>query len=102
LEDRLIFRIGEFSKIAQVSARLLRYYEQIGLFHAIYTDPNTGNRYYSAEHLPQLNRILALKDLRLGWQTEGEPELYHGQPHQLMRASLAMAQSSEEAKAMYA
>jgi putative N-acetyltransferase (TIGR04045 family) len=39
---------------------------------------------------------------RLGWQTEGEPELYHGQPHQLMRASLAMAQSSEEAKAMYA
>ena len=39
---------------------------------------------------------------RLGWQAEGEPELHHGQPHQLMRASLAMAQSSEEAKAMYA
>ena len=39
---------------------------------------------------------------RLGWQKEGEPELHHGQPHQLMRASLTLAQPAQEAKAMYA
>jgi DNA-binding transcriptional MerR regulator len=60
-----MFRIGEFSKIAQVSGRLLRYYEEIGLFSPIYTDKDTGFRYYSAEQMPELNRILALKDLGL-------------------------------------
>src|SRR5215207_6649364 len=60
-----MFRIGEFSKIAQVSGRLLRYYEEIGLFSPIYTDRATGFRYYSAEQMPDLNRILALKDLGL-------------------------------------
>jgi DNA-binding transcriptional MerR regulator len=60
-----MFRIGEFSKIAQVSGRLLRYYEEIGLFSPIYTDQSTGFRYYSAEQMPELNRILALKDLGL-------------------------------------
>jgi DNA-binding transcriptional MerR regulator len=60
-----MFRIGEFSKIAQVSGRLLRYYDQLGLISPIYTDPQTGYRYYSAKQLPRLNRILALKELGL-------------------------------------
>jgi len=60
-----MFRIGEFSKIAQVSGRLLRYYDTLGLFTPIWTDPETGYRYYSAKQLPELNRILALKELGL-------------------------------------
>jgi DNA-binding transcriptional MerR regulator len=60
-----MFRIGEFSKIAQVSGRLLRYYDQIGLFTPVRIDPETGYRYYSAKQLPELNRILALKELGL-------------------------------------
>ena len=60
-----MFRIGEFSKIAQVSGRLLRYYNEIGLLKPARIDPETGYRYYSAEQLPRLNRILALKDLGL-------------------------------------
>lgn len=58
-----MFRIGEFSKIAQVSGRLLRYYDEIGLLTPEYTDSQTGYRYYTVEQLPRLNRILALKDL---------------------------------------
>ena len=58
-----MFRIGEFSKIAQVSGRLLRYYDEIGLLTPEYIDPQSGYRYYTAEQLPRLNRILALKDL---------------------------------------
>ncbi len=60
-----MFRIGEFSKIAQVPASLLRYYDDIGLFTPIHSDRDTAYRYYSMEQLSQLNRILALKDLGL-------------------------------------
>jgi DNA-binding transcriptional MerR regulator len=60
-----MFSIGEFSKIAQVSGRLLRYYDKLGLFKPVKIDPVTGYRYYSAKQLPELNRILALKELGL-------------------------------------
>lgn len=60
-----MFRIGEFSRIAQVSGRLLRYYDEIGLLSPEFTDPQTGYRYYSAHQLPRLNRILVLKELGL-------------------------------------
>ena len=60
-----MFRIGEFSKIAQVAASQLRYYDEIGLFMPMSIDQETGYRYYSVQQLAQLNRILALKDLGL-------------------------------------
>lgn len=58
-----MFRIGDFSRIARVSARLLRFYEEVGLFAPARTDPATGYRYYSAAQLPELARILVLKEL---------------------------------------
>jgi DNA-binding transcriptional MerR regulator len=51
--------------LAQVSKRLLRYYDEIGLLKPNFTDPSTGYRYYSAAQMTDLNRILALKDLGL-------------------------------------
>jgi DNA-binding transcriptional MerR regulator len=60
-----MFKIGEFSKIAQVSGRLLRYYDEIGLLKPQHIDKWTGYRYYTADQLPRLNRILALKELGL-------------------------------------
>jgi DNA-binding transcriptional MerR regulator len=60
-----MFRIGEFSRIARVSGRLLRYYDGIGLLSPGRVDPATGYRYYTADQLADLNRILALKDLGL-------------------------------------
>ena len=60
-----MFKIGEFSKIAQVSGHLLRYYDEIGLLRPAKIDEWTGYRYYSAKQLPRLNRILALKELGL-------------------------------------
>jgi DNA-binding transcriptional MerR regulator len=60
-----MFRIGEFSQIARVSGRLLRYYDSLGLLKPLRIDPATGYRYYSADQLPRLNRILALKELGL-------------------------------------
>ncbi len=60
-----MFKVGEFSRIARVSGRLLRYYDGIGLLSPKHTDPMTGYRYYTADQLGRLNRILALKDLGL-------------------------------------
>src|SRR5215510_12388342 len=58
-----MFRIGEFSKLSRVSVRMLRYYDQLGLLQPSHTDPFTNYRYYSADQLLRLNRILALRDL---------------------------------------
>src|SRR4026207_1473597 len=60
-----MFRIGEFSKIAQVPGSVLRYYDEIGLLKPDHIDRWTGYRYYSARQLPRLHRILALKELGL-------------------------------------
>lgn len=60
-----MFRIGDFSKIARVSGRLLRYYDSIGLLSPKRIDPSTGYRHYEAGQLARLNKILALKELGL-------------------------------------
>ncbi len=60
-----MFLIGEFSKITHVPGSQLRYYDEIGLLHPAKIDPITGYRYYSAKQIPDLHRILALKELGL-------------------------------------
>ena len=60
-----MFKIGEFSQMGQVSVRMLRHYDKMGLLHPNHVDKFTGYRYYTLEQLPRLNRILALKDLGL-------------------------------------
>ena len=58
-----MFKIGEFSRLSRVSVRMLRHYDQLGLLTPSQTDAFTGYRYYSAEQLPRLNRIIALRGL---------------------------------------
>ena len=60
-----MFKIGEFSKLSHVTVKTLRYYDRIGLLKPATVDRFTSYRYYSADQLPRLNRILALKDLGL-------------------------------------
>jgi DNA-binding transcriptional MerR regulator len=56
-------KIGEFSRLARVSVKALRLYDQLGLLRPARTDALTGYRYYSSEQLPRLNAVLALKEL---------------------------------------
>jgi DNA-binding transcriptional MerR regulator len=58
-----MLKIGDFSKISQVSVKTLRYYDEIGLLIPSSIDNFTSYRYYAFDQLPRLNRILALKDL---------------------------------------
>ncbi|HET7525243.1 MAG TPA: MerR family transcriptional regulator, partial [Burkholderiaceae bacterium] len=58
-----MFRIGDFSRIARVSARLLRFYDELGLFRPAHADRQTGYRSYTIAQLADLNRITVLKEL---------------------------------------
>ncbi|MCA9950038.1 MAG: GyrI-like domain-containing protein [Anaerolineales bacterium] len=58
-----MLKIGEFSKIAQLPVKTLRYYAERGLLKPAWIDRFSGYRYYTLAQLPRLNRILALKDL---------------------------------------
>jgi len=67
-----MFRIGDFSRIARVSARLLRFYDEIGLLKPAHADAQTGYRHYTVAQLAQLNRITVLKDLGFTLEQTGE------------------------------
>jgi DNA-binding transcriptional MerR regulator len=58
-----MFSIGEFATIGRVSVRMLRHYDAIGLLVPARVDDRSGYRYYDADQLRSLNRLLALKDL---------------------------------------
>lgn len=57
-----MFKIGEFSKLTQVSIRMLRYYDEMGLLKPSEIDPWTNYRMYSVEQIPTLNKIKYLRD----------------------------------------
>lgn len=58
-----MFRIGEFSKLTQVSVRMLRYYDEAEIFVPEYVDPMTGYRMYTTSQIKILKRILFLRDI---------------------------------------
>src|SRR5688500_3767738 len=58
-----MFKIGEFSRFTRITVKMLRHYDEIGLLKPSFVDASSGYRYYLAEQLPRLNRIIALKDL---------------------------------------
>jgi DNA-binding transcriptional MerR regulator len=55
--------ISEFARLGQVSVRMLRHYDAVGLLRPDRLEPGSGYRVYSPDQLPVLNRIVALKDL---------------------------------------
>ena len=57
------YRIGEFSNLSGVSAKTLRFYDEIGLLRPASVDSRTGYRHYLPQQLEQLASILALKNL---------------------------------------
>lgn len=72
-----MFRIGEFSKLTQVTVRMLRHYDQTGLLKPAQIDPTTGYRMYSVEQIPVLNKILYLRDS--GFQISEIKEVLHAE-----------------------
>lgn len=62
-KGKMMFKIGDFSKLSRVPVKTLRYYANIGLLEPAQVDRFTNYRYYTVDQLPRLNRILALREL---------------------------------------
>jgi DNA-binding transcriptional MerR regulator len=61
-----MLNIGEFARLGQVSPRMLRHYDELGLLKPERVDPDSGYRYYSVYQLGSLHRIVALRDVGFG------------------------------------
>lgn len=92
-----MYRIGDFSRIANVTVKTLRYYAREGLLTPVWVDRFTSYRYYSLEQLPRLNRILALKDLGFSLE-EIKPLLNTSLPAEDLRAILERKKTELESR----
>jgi effector-binding domain-containing protein len=90
-----VLKIGDFSRLSQVSVKTLRYYDDMGLLRPVQVDPFTGYRYYSASQLPRLNRVLALKDLGLSLDQIGRV-LDEGVGPEQLRGMLRLRQAEAQ------
>lgn len=86
-----MIKIGEFSRMVQVSVPTLRYYDQVGLLRPVEVDRSTGYRYYSASQLPRLHRIVALRGL--GFSLEQIGAMLEGVTSEQMRGMLLLRQA---------
>jgi DNA-binding transcriptional MerR regulator len=101
-----VFKISEFARMTQVSAKALRLYDELGLLKPAHVDPFTDYRYYSADQLPRLHRIIALKEL--GFSLEQIKPMLDDRVNadqikgmlMLKRAEAAQAMQEEQARLM--
>jgi len=67
-----MLNIGEFARLGQVSPRMLRHYDELGLLSPARVDPVSGYRFYSVHQLSRLHRIVALRDIGFGLEQIGQ------------------------------
>ena len=56
-------KIGEFSRLMQVTVKTLRHYEEIGILKPCEVDPWTSYRYYELGQMQKLEKIRHLKEV---------------------------------------
>jgi DNA-binding transcriptional MerR regulator len=100
----VMLNIGEFARLGQVSPRMLRHYDQLGLLAPERVDPDTGYRSYAVHQLGRLHRLLALRDLGFKLEQIGglldndlSPEQLHGMLR-LRRAELEQTVADEQSR----
>ncbi|MGN0234234.1 MAG: MerR family transcriptional regulator [Bacteroidaceae bacterium] len=76
---RTRLRIGEFSRLMQVTVKTLRHYERKGLLLPCEVDEWTGYRYYSLGQMQRLSEIRGMQ--RLGFSLDEIRELLDGPSH---------------------
>jgi len=60
-----MLKIGKFAKFCGVTRQTLRHWEDIGLLHPAWTDPDNLYRYYSRMQIDDVAEIIALQQLGL-------------------------------------
>ena len=79
MSNKTKFKIGEFSRLMQVTVKTLRHYEQKELLVPDEVDEWTGYRYYSITQMLKLNSIRQLQ--QLGFTLEEIKDLYDNESH---------------------
>lgn len=79
MRKEIKLKIGEFSKLMQVTVKTLRHYESIGLLLPSEVDESSGYRYYRLEQMQRLNMIRELKDV--GFSLDEIRSLYEADTH---------------------
>src|ERR1700736_5736778 len=87
--------IGEFARLGQISPRMLRHYDEIGLLRPDDVNPATGYRSYRVAQLDRLHRLLALRDLGFGLDQTGLL-LHEDLPLEQLRGMLRLRQVTIE------
>ena len=79
MRSKTKLKIGEFSRLMQVTIKTLRHYEQKELLIPDEVDEWTGYRYYSIGQMLKLNSIRKLQ--QLGFTLEEIRDLYDNESH---------------------
>ena len=59
----LVYKIGDFANIVNISVRTLRYYDEIGLLKPEIVDRYTSYRYYTDDNVIEAQFITLLKEV---------------------------------------
>ena len=65
-DSTYLLGIGDFSRFARLSVRMLRHYDERGLLVPAHVDPFNGYRFYSPAQLKVATRIRTLRDVGCG------------------------------------
>ena len=88
--------IGAFARLGEISPRMLRHYDEIGLLSPERVEAGTGYRWYDVAQLARLHRLLALRDL--GFSLQQVAELLAEEPSvEQLRGMLRLRQAQIEA-----
>lgn len=87
-----MLKIGEFSRLSQVTVKTLHHYDEIGLLKPSQVDRFTNYRYYTLDQLPRIHSIMALKELGLSLE-EIAQLLHEDLPPEQIRGMLRLKQA---------
>ena len=59
----MVYKIGDFSNLVNISIRTLRYYDEIGLLKPEIVDKFTNYRYYTEDNVVEAQFITLLKEV---------------------------------------
>ena len=59
----MVYRIGDFANMVNISVRTLRYYDEIGLLKPEIVDKFTNYRYYTDDNIVEARFITLLKEV---------------------------------------
>ncbi len=91
-----MYKIGDFSRLCQVSVKTLHHYDDVGLVRPAWVDQETGYRFYEAAQVAQVRRIRNLRALGFSLEEIAEVLDDHATSRSLLDLLYAKRQELEQ------